>query len=128
MSNPLPTWPRETSEDNSELAERYLLSGHHRSVAALAREFCAVAGRRAPSVVLPISLARLAVPFAAIQGRITGKEPRFTRASLDALVNHQKVSHDKATAEFGYQPRPIEQSYRDIVNWFAEAGMLEDRT
>jgi dihydroflavonol-4-reductase len=113
--------------ENGKTGEQYLLSGHHRSIAGLANEFCAVAGKKAPRIVLPIPLARLAVPFAAIQARITGEEPRFTQASLDALVNHQKVSHDKATAELGYEPRPLEETFQAIVDWFAEAGMLEDR-
>jgi hypothetical protein len=39
---------------------------------------------------------------------------------------HRHISHAKATRELGYQPRPFEQTVRDTLAWFAEAGMLKE--
>ena len=41
------------------------------------------------------------------------KPPLFTPYSVYTLHTNGHFSHAKATAEFGYAPRPIEESIRD---------------
>jgi len=104
--------------------ESYLLSGHWQSVAQLAAIAEAVTGVRAPGPTIPMWLARAAAPLAVGYARLTGSDPVFTGESLHALRGNKRMLHDKAAREFGYDPRPTEESVRDIYTWFAEAGAI----
>jgi dihydroflavonol-4-reductase len=39
---------------------------------------------------------------------------------------HRHISHEKASRELGYQPRPFQETVRDTIEWFREAGKLRD--
>lgn len=105
--------------------ERYLLAGHWRSLFDLAKLVEETTRVPAPRLVIPVWLARLAIPFAAMAGALTGTEPRFTRASLRAVTHHQRVSHRKASQLLGYSPRPLRQTIADTYAWFRERGQLD---
>lgn len=105
--------------------EKYLLAGHYLTVPDLARMIAEAAGVAPPPLTVPIWMARLGVPFAAMTSAITGAPPRFTKVSLDALENHQQISHAKATKELGYCPRPIRETVKDTVAWFREHGLIK---
>lgn len=102
--------------------ERYLLAGHHLSLAALAQLASEITGAPPPRFELPVWLARAGLPFAALVSAISGAEPKFTRASLRAVTQHQQISHAKASNELGYTPRPIRETIMDTYRWFEEAG------
>ena len=50
--------------------------------------------------------------------------PKFTPYALKTLKSHRHISHDKATRELGYNPRPIEDTIRDTLEWFGTQGKL----
>jgi dihydroflavonol-4-reductase len=110
--------------DRAPRGERYLLSGAHRSVRELAALAQELTGVRAPRLVSPMWLARVGAPFATAVARVAGKQPLFTRHSLHALRNHQKVSHDKASRELGYTVRPLRDTLTAAYDWFRQAGAL----
>lgn len=99
---------------------RYLLTGHWLSVTELAKMVHATGGKRPPRFVSPMWLARTLAPLAAAYVRRRGGSPRFTPESLHALRHHRHISHDKATRELGYAPRPLEVTVADTLRWFAE--------
>jgi dihydroflavonol-4-reductase len=104
--------------------ERYLLSGEHRSVPALAALAAEITGVKPPRLVSPMWLARVGAPFAATWARVAGRQPLFTPQSLHALRNHQRVSHEKATRELDYRPRPLPETVSAAYDWFRQAGAL----
>jgi dihydroflavonol-4-reductase len=104
--------------------DKFLLSGNHHSVAELARLVEQLTGSRAPRFVSPMWLARAGAPFATAFARVVGRDPLFTSASLHALRNHQRVSHDKATRVLGYTPRPLRETLSDTFAWFRAAGVI----
>ena len=112
------------AERMGRTGERYLLAGHHLTLRELAHAVHTVTGARPPTLCVPIWLARLGLPFAALQSRLTGRPARFTRASLHALEHHQQVSHEKAARELDYHRRPIEQTLEDTFAWFRDHGRL----
>lgn len=103
--------------------EKYLLAGHYLSLRGLGELVEKVSGVRPPTTI-PIWMAYTGVPLAAIQGWLTGRAPRFTRASLKALQRHQRVSHEKATQELDYSPRPIRETVEDTYAWFKSRSMV----
>jgi dihydroflavonol-4-reductase len=72
-------------------------------------------------------IASMGAPFSVVFARILGKRPLFTRVSLMALCGNRNVSHEKATRELGYQPRPLKETIADTIQWFEENGQLTCR-
>jgi dihydroflavonol-4-reductase len=105
--------------------DRYILSGHYRSVAELAQVISELSGVRAPFVTVPPWLAGLFTPLMAAWARLRGGEPLYTRESLTTLKANPDVSHALATQKLDYRPRPFEDSLRDTL---AAAGLLRDST
>jgi dihydroflavonol-4-reductase len=42
----------------------------------------------------------------------------FTPASIGTLLEHPIVEGDKAAAELGHAPRPLEDTVRDLVRYY----------
>ena len=94
----------------------YILSNRHyelRDVLSMIRSLNG--GRRIP--VLPVWMAKSAVPFFQLHAKRKHERPLFTRYSLYTLKSNDRFSHDKATAELGYRPRDLRQTLRDTIFW-----------
>jgi len=104
--------------------ERYLVAGHWRSVSDTAAALAALGGVRGPRFVLPMWVAQAAAPVAEAYARVSGHPARFTEATLHALRYHQYIDDSKARRKLGHDPRPIEQTFADTVEWFAANGYL----
>lgn len=114
------------AERRGRPGERYLLSGTYLPLAGLAALVAELSGVPAPRLVVPQWLARPAAPAAAAWARLTGDEPRFTPDSLLALrTGHPRIDHGKAAAELGFRPRPLRETVRDTLDWFAAEGRLD---
>jgi dihydroflavonol-4-reductase len=112
------------AEREAPTGAKYLLSGHWLSVADVAALITELTGVRAPYVVCPIWLARLGLPFSMTFARLTGTRPLYTKVSLDSLLAYRYISHDKATRELAYHPRPFRETLLDTLRWFEENGDL----
>ena len=68
---------------------------------------------------VPISVARLGLPFAHMLDRLVPGEPLFTAESL-AIVEHGRraISHAKAARALGFRPRALEETLSDTLGWF----------
>jgi dihydroflavonol-4-reductase len=53
------------------------------------------------------------------------QRPIFTSVSLNALRSNRSISHEKATRELGYRPRPFKDTLTDTMKWFEENGKLK---
>jgi dihydroflavonol-4-reductase len=83
-----------------------------------------ITGTPAPGFVCPMWLARVGAPFVSTFDRITGRRPLYTSVSLQALHDNREISHQRATEELGYQPRPFRETLIDTLRWFEENGQL----
>lgn len=104
--------------------EHYILSGEQisvRQIVALLRELI---GERGRCPELPGWMADVAAWASPVYYRLSGGRPRLTRDALETLRSNSLVSHAKATALFGYAPRPLAESLADTVAWFEAAGRL----
>jgi dihydroflavonol-4-reductase len=115
------------AEETAPPGSDYLLSGHWLSVKDLARTAAEIAGTTCPRFVCPTGLARLCAPVVTATAQLVGARPIFTTAMLNALAGNRRVSHDKATAELGYQPRPLLDTITDTITWFRDNGFLGKR-
>lgn len=104
---------------------KYILSGHWVSLRQLAKMTEELTGVKAPGSVCPMWLARVGAPFITAFDLLARRRPLYTSASLQALRGHRRISHQKATRELGYQPRPFRETLIDTLKWFEAAGKLE---
>lgn len=112
------------AEERASTGAKYLLSGHWvslRDLAALVEEITSVP---APSFVCPMWLARISAPIVTAFDRLAGKRPLYTSVSLRALRSNRNISHERATRELDYHPRPFRETLIDTLRWFEETGQL----
>jgi dihydroflavonol-4-reductase len=101
---------------------RYILSGHWASLSGLAKLAEEICGVQTPRLVFPMWLARVGAPFAVALGRLNGGQPLVTPAALKPLSGNYRISHERATRDLGYRPRPLKETLVDTWNWFENNG------
>ena len=112
------------AEKLGRTGENYILACHFASLVELAAAVHRVTNVATPQMATPLVLARLGVPFARTWASLTGKEPLFTQEALDALAPQARVDRSKARRVLQYFPRPLENTIRDLYDWFFENGAL----
>lgn len=103
---------------------RYLLSGHWVSMCDIAGMVSEITGVPAPRLVCPLWLAHIGAPFIQAASRLNGRRPLYTGVSLRALKSNCHISHERASRELGYRPRPFRETLADTLRWFEENGQL----
>lgn len=104
--------------------EHYLVGGRRAEATELAAHAARALGRRPPRLVLPLRPLRAVAPAVdAVAGLFKLRVP-LTRASLHALDTHRAVSSAKAARALDHRPRPLEDTVRDMMEWYRERGML----
>jgi dihydroflavonol-4-reductase len=70
-------------------------------------------------------LALFGAPFATAYSRLLKKRAYYTSVSLNALKSNHNISHEKASSELDYQPRPFKETLRDTLQWYAQNGDIK---
>jgi dihydroflavonol-4-reductase len=104
--------------------EMYIMSGERISIRELFSLLETISGTRAPSIMIPCWLARIAgivsTPFILWRK----KKPLFTAYSIDVLRSNSVVDSSKARSTLGYSARPIINSLKDTIAWFIDEGSV----
>jgi dihydroflavonol-4-reductase len=117
-------WGAMRAAELAPAGAKYLLSGQWLSVRDLADTVARFAGVRAPRFTSPLFLARLIAPLATLYALLTRTTPIYTSVTLRALGRRFEVSHELATRDLDYHPRPFADTIADTLAWFREAGQL----
>jgi dihydroflavonol-4-reductase len=112
------------AERGAPAGGRYLLSGQWVSMCDIALMVGKMTGRTEKKFTCPLWLARVGAPAVEGMSLLTGKRPLYTSVSLRALRSNRRISHEKASRELGYKPRPFRESLADTLRWFVENGKL----
>ncbi len=111
--------------EKGRTGEKYLLSGKWLSITDLVKVIAQYCPAKSDYVILPFWLAELGVPFLRLYAFMRGNDPLYTHESLNIVRHsHHMISSDKAAKELGYQPRPIEMTVRDTIEWFKTNNYL----
>ena len=113
-----------TAEKQASSGSSFLLSGHWVSIPDIAAMIAEITGFSVPKFTVPLWLARMGAPIIEAFSRFSGKRPLYTSVSLRALRSNRHISHEKATHELGYRPRPFRDTITDTIRWFYENGQL----
>lgn len=114
-----------SAAERGRTGEGYILSGEAITVRGLLDLLGRVTGVALRPTRLPMWLARFAAVFAPVYYRLRRAKPRFTSYSLHVLASNCLMSHEKASRELGYAPRPLSETIRNTVEWFVSAGRLQ---
>lgn len=108
--------------EHGERGELYILSGFNTPLTQIRRIVQELADVRTPALIVPFSLAKLAAQLMERVYRWTGSIPRFTPYSLETVRENVVFSHEKATRTFGYYPRPLRETLKDVLAWRRRQG------
>jgi len=98
--------------------QTYILSGEQVDMRKMVKILNQITGKKQPTYWLGNSLAGLAAYFTTFYYWLSGAKPQFTRYSLATIKSNSLISHQKATRQLGYNPRPFEQSLKDTLEWY----------
>ncbi|OGO32193.1 MAG: hypothetical protein A2Z29_00140 [Chloroflexi bacterium RBG_16_56_11] len=113
--------------ERAPAGSRYLLSGNWVSMCDIAGMVAEITGVPKAGFVCPLWLARTAAPVVQGISRLRGKRPLYTSVSLRALRSNRNISHEKASWELDYRPRPFRETLEDTLRWFVDSGQLPRR-
>ncbi len=115
-----------TSIEYGIKGERYLLSGHWKTLRDLAEMIYEIHGKKFKRLTCSTGIARVGLPFLKLYSQLRGTQPLYTKDSLRILKTaHSQVSCEKANRCFGYAPRPVEETLRDTFDWFRTNGFMD---
>jgi nucleoside-diphosphate-sugar epimerase len=103
--------------ERGRTGENYLLPGHRTTVLELGRLAAALNGHRGPILAIPGKLAMWVAPAAEWIGHRFHSD-FLTPASVGTLLDDPIVDGKKAATELSYQPRPLEDTVRDLLRSF----------
>lgn len=98
--------------------EIYLLSGKYHSFKSIAEAIREVSQKKKPTFVLPAGLMQVALPFAWVYGKLTGKEVSVTYEAIVAIrEGHPNMDSSKARLVLNHHPRPFIETLKDYYLW-----------
>lgn len=108
------------AERQGRPGERYIIANEYISN----RDFCALAaaqlGHRPPRV-MPLGLAQLMASTIELGFKLLRRKDYLIRGDAVFLSNvFGEMDHGKASRELGWKPRPIAETVRDAVAWYAQ--------
>lgn len=95
----------------------YILSGQYMTIPEMLRTVGQAAQLRRRPLCLPLWMARLAAPCYESYCLKRRLPLFFTPYAVDVLASNGRFSHAAAAADFGYEPRSVEESLRDMTAW-----------
>ena len=106
--------------ENGESGKGYILSGHYVTIRSMLQLVGKTAKLKYRPICLPLSLAKLAAPYYERRSLKDRKPLFFTPYSVAVLASNGQFSYAAASECFAYQPRPMEETLRDMTAWLLE--------
>jgi dihydroflavonol-4-reductase len=112
------------AETHGRPGDRYLLNGASMSTAQAVDLIRSIAGGPRHVVRLPRGVARLAGSMAAATAWFSGRSPRLCPELVRTLLHGHRYDGSKASRELGLAYRPIEETVRRTLSWYADRGLI----
>lgn len=105
--------------EKGKAGECYILSNRYYTIQEVLEMVRKESGARKLNV-MPIWLAKAALPFMTMYAKVKKQRPLYTSYTLYTLQSNARFSHDKATKELGYAPRDLRETIHDTVRWYVK--------
>ncbi len=102
--------------EKGKIGESYILAGPARSLGEMTQLWAQLSGMQAPRIHIPAAVLR---PFAPLMGILEGLVDlpmSFTEEAVRSLGATYIARSDKARAELGWEPRPLEEGMAETVS------------
>lgn len=106
--------------------ECYFLNNKYYSVPELINTLSKVTGKKTVKLIMPTWFIKLLAPIFELVSDIKKERPLFTPYSIYVLHTNANFSHKKASKELNYNPRNLEETLKDTVDWINEQKRLDD--
>ena len=106
--------------ESGEPGKGYILSGHYVTIRRMLQLVGKTAKLKYRPICLPLGLAKLAAPYYERRSLKDRKPLFYTPYSVSVLASNGRFSHAAASERFAYQPRPVEETLRDMTAWLLE--------
>ena len=106
--------------ESGEPGKGYILSGCYVTIRRMLQLVGKAAKLKYRPICLPLGLARLAAPYYERRSLRERKPLFYTPYSVSVLASNGRFSHAAASERFAYQPRPVEETLRDMTAWLLE--------
>lgn len=101
------------------LGERYILSNENKTLKDYLQLLEKASGVKAPKFFIPDPLVYCGAALVeGIDRFLLRRGLPMSRVQARALKHFSFFSHEKATREFGYHPRPLEETLSEVIRWF----------
>lgn len=114
-----------TAAEKGRTGEGYLLTGNRAPSSEIARLVDAAMGVRRRRATLPLWIAHAIARLAPLGRRLVRWHPGLTSDALHTLVADAVCDGSKARRELGHRSRPLWESVRDALLWWAERGVVK---
>lgn len=105
--------------------ECYIVTNHYFTVQEIINIVANLSNKKMIKTVLPLWFARLTAPLSEVYYKIRKMPPLYTSYSLYTLQSNSNFSHEKATKELGYKPRPIEETLKDTIIYLGKNNLVK---
>ncbi|MFD4367312.1 NAD-dependent epimerase/dehydratase family protein [Rhodococcus sp. NPDC058521] len=109
--------------EKGRTGENYFLSGHMLQLTDAMRIAANVTGRRGPVFSLPAGVLNAVIPILEPIGAKLGSDV-LSKAAMSAILAAPRIDGSKARSEIGYNPRPAEETIRDLIAFLVSSGQL----
>ena len=111
--------------ENGRKGQNYIIGGEYHSYLYIAELMGKQIGRKVVYGKLPEFITYLALPYEYIKSLINKKPRLITLDSIHtAQTGNKVVPSSLAREELGHNPRPIEQTIFDTVEFFQKRGLV----
>lgn len=107
--------------------ERYLAAGRHMTMHELIPLIGRIAGVATPKRALPAALLFALAGVQEAYARLTGKPVMLSLATVRLMLKEaerSRFNHAKSERELGLSFRPLDETVRDVVDWYRAHGWL----
>lgn len=109
--------------ENSKKGESYIFANKPDQIEEVLEYVSKTTGAKRIKT-LPLWVAYVGLPFLWIGSKLTGKRPLYTAAALYSIKSECDFPIEKVKEEFGYTPRPLEETVVDHINFLIDEGFL----
>jgi dihydroflavonol-4-reductase len=109
--------------EKGRTGHNYLLGGHRHSLMDVQIMSARLVGRSGPRVEIPVRVLERISPLIDPIARRFGSD-NFAPGTIEAVSMSPVVNRDKARDELGYEPRPLERTLADLIDFFVTEGLL----
>ena len=113
--------------EKGKRGELYLAAGKFMTMKELLEELSKVTGIPAPKRIIPLPFLKILAVFNELVSKLTKKETLINKATISVIKNdymRNNFSHKKSKKELGCEFRSLDETLKDVINWYKENGYL----